>query len=70
MKIEAVQAENVRLRTQNQNLRERRKINFLSNVSQIDEFLSGRQELYEKLSNTMENGASQQEICAIIESLR
>ena len=70
LKIEAVQAENVRLRTQNQNLRERRKINFLSNVSQIDEFLSGRQELYERLSNTMENGASQQEICAIIENLR
>lgn len=70
MKLKETQAENIRLRTQNQNLKERQKIAFLSNMSQIDEFLSGRHELYEQLRKQVERGATNEEINNIISCLR
>ncbi len=70
LRLESEKSQNLKLRTQNQNLRDRQKIAFLGNISQIDEFLSGRQELYEKLAQTVENGASQTEINTIIQCLK
>lgn len=42
----------------------------MSNITRLDDYLSGRQELYERLHSTISDGASQQEIKTIIECLR
>ena len=48
-----MRGENLRLRTLNQNYAERQRLSVLQNFSSIDEFLSGRQELYNVLEEKL-----------------
>jgi len=51
-------------------LREKKKVAFLGQTTLIDEFLSGRQDLYERLDKLINDSAPQNEILKVIESLR
>jgi len=53
--LDVLRAENLRLRTLNQNYAERQRLSVLQNFQSIDEFLSGRQELYKVLEEKLEN---------------
>lgn len=53
--LDLLRAENLRLRTLNQNYAERQRLSVLQNFQSIDEFLSGRQELYKVLEEKLEN---------------
>ena len=48
-RMEHLERENSRLHHLIENMREKQKISYLSNMSSIDEFITGRQELYDKL---------------------
>lgn len=67
-----MRAENLRLRTLNQNYAERQRLSVLQNFHSIDEFLSGRQELYSVLEELLQNKetTSDQQIAQIISLLK
>lgn len=62
-------ADNVRLRTINVNLKEKHKLQNL-NTSSIYDFMDQRNEMVEKLERSLAEGASKQELLAIIEGLK
>ncbi len=51
-------------------MREKKKVAFLGQTTLIDEFLSGRQDLYERLEKLVSESAPQNEIIKIIGNLR
>jgi hypothetical protein len=65
-----LETDNVRLRTINQNLKEKQRLSAFTNLYSIDDYLSGRNELYEKLEQMIKQGASKAEMDAIIECLK
>lgn len=64
-----LKTENVRLRTINQNLKEKQKLQFLNQTS-IFEFLEERSGLFDRLEQSITEGASHAELLTMIDCLR
>ena len=67
--MQMIKAENVRLRTINQNLKEKQKLAYLNQTS-IYEFLEERSGMVDRLEQSIAEGASQAELLTMIDCLR
>lgn len=67
--MQMIKAENVRLRTINQNLKEKQKMAYLNQTS-IFEFLEERSGMVDRLEQSIAEGASQAELLTMIDCLR
>jgi hypothetical protein len=68
--LEILREENLKLRLLNQSYAERKRRSALSNLNQVNDSLSGRQELYEFLEQKLKSKTTDQEIGQIVTQLK
>ena len=69
-KNNVLEKEKARLLRKVNQLEERERLNYLSHVDTVDQLLQGRQDLYDRLELSLEEGGSKAEINNIIAQLR